>query len=134
MKSIKALVLTFFLAVTAYGYVAQSAQSSSNKDSAVVSKDQGCCTTAKADCCKPDAECCKPDAQCCAAQMSCSDKDKQCCSGGGSSTGDNAAKGECCAMCDTCCSADPKVAKTPAKANAKNCCGSSCAVHTSAKR
>jgi hypothetical protein len=134
MKSIKVLVLTFFLAVTAYGYVAQSAQSSPNKESAAASKDQGCCTTAKADCCKPDAECCKPDAQCCAAQMSCSDKNKQCCAGGGSATKDASKGVECCTMCDACSSESLKVAEAPAKTTAKNCCGSSCAVHASPKK
>ena len=126
MKSVKVFVLTFFLALTGYGYTSGITRASSDSDHAKTASstvERACCM-AKAECCKPGAECCKPGAPCCKADMSC---EKECCNASGSCLAKaDSANRECCSVCGGCSAPSAKADRTSAKADTKGCCGSSC--------
>ena len=128
MKNVKILVLTFFLAVTGYGYASGRVEASFDR------VDATCCTT-KAECCESGAECFKPGAPCCKVEMSCCEEDKECCNGdGGCLVKADPANGVSCAMCAGRCTEPAEADKTAAKTNAKRCCGPACTRTASAKK
>ena len=125
MKSVKVLVLTFFLAVTGYSYGSGAIQASSGNNHGQTTESKAC-RTAKAECCKPRAECCKAGAPCCKPETNCCEKDKQCCNGDlGCQTADTA-RAECCATHAGFCTEADKADKAAAETDGKRCCGSAC--------